>query len=136
MKNKIDLKIIQDYILFKMTDLQNSIKKARKILFDDEIFTTEIIDPQENRRNNYRANQFKKRRQKLTTIGEEREREVKELLIEEHGEDYFCKEKTEEKATQTEEEYIRCKDIFRKNNKWINDNNYNIDDDDIRSCLK
>jgi len=91
MENKIDLKIIQDYILFKMTDLQNSAKKARSILFDDDIFTTEIIDPQEDRKRKYRANQFRKRRQKLSSIGEEREREVKELLIEEHGEDYFCK---------------------------------------------
>ncbi len=72
---------------FNNTALQKSAKKARSILFDDDSLI--IIDKLEDRQRDYRANQFRNRRRKLTTIGEEREREVKELLIEEHGKDYL-----------------------------------------------
>ena len=72
---------------FNNTALQKSAKKARSILFDDDSLI--VIDKLEDRQRDYRANQFRNRRRKLTTIGEEREREVKELLIEEHGKDYL-----------------------------------------------
>ncbi len=72
---------------FNNTALQKSAKKARSILFNDDSLI--VIDKLEDRQRDYRANQFRNRRRKLTTIGEEREREVKELLIEEHGKDYL-----------------------------------------------
>ena len=96
MSTKYDLKIIQLNKIYLMTDktfnntaLQKSAKKARSILFDDEIYKVIVIDKLEDRQRDYRANQFRNRRRQLTTIGEEREREVKELLIEEHGKDYL-----------------------------------------------
>ena len=52
-------------------------------------FKVEVIDIQEERRKKVRAECFREKRRNLTSTGKEREREVKALLIEEHGKDYL-----------------------------------------------